>query len=290
MEKQSEYTTKLSVIDKLQGYAVRTFIQLYIHIAISIFIATIIGVCLPNKYVIKTSDFVVIISSLSAASGVLLAVTLSLATFYSRHIEDWRERLVQKLVEDRERVAKQMKESATLHPEISNRLAELYLKSTLYIPGQAIDTSQIYKADKIFSDWAQEQAGKNPKKFNFGDLGTYNYFGKHLFDALISSTELRHTLIDLSIVERAGRSIVTFSPLIVTWLTLTIFTVVVAIIGAMSLVPVEMNIAILVIPLYLFLIAIFALTKDITAILSHMRIKETGTAQAMSELISKWGA
>ena len=283
----NDFGIKLNVIDTLQKYAVRTYMQLYIHIAVAIILAIIIAVILCDKYVINTDNFVVIISYMSAASGILLAVTLSLATFYSRHIEDWRDRLIHKLLEDRERIERQMEKSAKHHPEISNRLSELYLKSIFYVPGQAINTSEIYEADRIFSDWAKEQVVRSGRKFNFGDLGTYDSFEKHLFDASMSNTELRHTLIELSVVERAGRSIITFSPLIITWLMITIFALVSAIIGAMSIIPFFMNIPVLIIPFYLFLLAIFALTKDITAILRHMRVKETGTAKAIETLSDK---
>lgn len=277
---------KLNIIDKIQKYAIRTYKQLFVHILVIIILAIIVGVLLSNDYIISANSFVVIISSMSAAAGVLLAVSLALATFFSRHLTDWRDRLIYKLKEDQRRIERQMEKSARLHPEISNRLAKLYLKSAFYIPGQAVDLSEIYAADKIFSDWAKEQAKKSTKKFNFGDLKTYDLLEKHLFDAQLNNTELRHTLIELNLVEVAGRAITTFSPLIITWVIITLLTLVFAIIGAMSVLPLFLNIPILLIPFYLFLVAIFALTKDVTAILRHMRIMETGYEQAMADLSS----
>lgn len=275
---------KLNIIDKLQKYAVRSYRQLLIHIFVAISLAVLFSIFLACAYIIREDSFVAIISSMSAASAVLLAVSLALATFFSRHIMDWTDRLVYNLKEDRERLEKQMEKSAKLHPEISNRLVELYLRSAFYIPGQEVDTTEIYKADKIFSDWAKEQAKKSAQKFNFGDLSTYDSFEKHLFDAQLRNAELRHTLIELSVVERIGRSIITFSPLIITWVIITIYTLVFSITGGMSVLPVSLNLPILIIPFYLFLVAIFALTKDITATLRHMRIRETGYAEAVAEL------
>lgn len=278
---------KLNIIDKLQMYAIRTNKQLVVHILVIVILAIIVSVFLGNFYVISVNNFVVIISSMSAVAAVLLAVSLALVTFFGRHIMDWGDRLTYKLKEDQRRIERQMEKSAKLHPEISNRLVELYLKSAYYIPGQPIDTSEIYAADRVFSDWAKEQAKKSTKKFNFGDLSTYDSFEKHLFDAQLNNTELRLTLIELSLVEVAGRSITIFSPLIITWVIITIFTLVFAIIGATSLIPLFLNIPILLIPFYLLLVAIFALTKDITAILRHMRIRETGYELAIAELSSR---
>lgn len=280
----NEVDMKLNIIDKLQRYAIRTYWQLLTHIVIAIVLAAIAGVLLGYKQVIGANSFVVIVSSMSAVSGVLLAVSLSLAIFFSRHIIDWRDRLIHKLIEDRERIERQMGKSARLYPEISNRLGELYLKAAFYIPGQAIDTSEIYASDRIFSDWAKEQAKKSSHKFKFGDLSTHDSFERHLFDSHLANTELRHTLIDLSLVERAGRCINTFSPLIFAWVIIVVLTLASAIIGATFVIPLFLNIPILIILFYLLLVAVFALTKDITAILRHVRIKETGTAQALASL------
>lgn len=179
-----------------------------------------------------------------------------------------------------------MERSAKFHPEISRRLTELYLHSVFYIPGQPVDIEKMRSADKIFHDWAKEQAQKSANKFDFGNLNTYESFEKHIFDAHLRSTELTQTMTQLHVVEVAGRSITTFSPLIITWVILVIFTLVFAIIGSMSVIPLGLNFPILLIPFYLFLVAIFALTKDITAILRHMRILETGYEEAMVELVN----
>lgn len=276
---------QLNVIDKVQRFAVRTIKQLFVHILIAIIIAVIVGILLNRQ--INTDSFVVIISSMSAASGVLLAVSLALANFFSRHITDWRDQLIRSLKLAQEKVIVQMEKSAELFSDISRRLSVLYLQYIFYIPGQVIEPEEVYAADRIFSDWAKDQASKVTEKIDFGSLNSYDSYAKHLLDAGLCITELRHTLIQLSVAEKNGRSITTFSPLIITWMIIVILTLVLAIMGGISLIPANLNFPILIAPFYLFLIAIFALTKDITAILSQMRIMETGYSIAIDELINK---
>lgn len=277
---------RLNIVDRLQGYAVRTFRQLLIHSLVALFLAAILGFVLGSYLSVSINNFVAIISSTSAASGALLAISLALATFWARHVTDWRDKLMHKLSEDRERLATQMERSAKSHPEISRRLSKLYLESTFYVPGQAIDMEKMDSTRKVFDDWAKEQAQISTNKFDFGNLNTYESFEKHLFDASLQSTTMSQTLTQLHVVEVAGRSIATFSPLIITWVIIVIFTLVFAIIGGMSVIPESMNLPILFAPFYLFLVAIFALTKDVTAILRNMRILETGYEQAMVEFVS----
>jgi len=283
---KEQINKNLNIIDKLQRYAIRTFRQLLVHSLVAVLLSILLGFVLGNYIAVSVNNFVAIISSASAASGVLLAVSLALATFFAKHVTDWRDRLIHKLREDQERLAMQMERSAKFHPEISRRLTELYLQSAFYIPGQTVDIEKMRSADKIFHGWAKEQAQKSANKFDFGNLNTYESFEKHIFDAHLRSTELTQTLSQLHVVEVAGRSITTFSPLIIAWVILVIFTLVFAIVGSMSVIPLSLNFPILLIPFYLFLVAIFALTKDITAILRHMRILETGYEKAMVELVN----
>lgn len=283
---KEQINKNLNIIDKLQRYAIRTFRQLLVHSLVAVLLSILLGFVLGDYIAVSVNNFVAIISSASAASGVLLAVSLALATFFAKHVTDWRDRLIHKLREDQERLAMQMERSAKFHPEISKRLTELYLQSAFYIPGQTVDIEKMRSADKIFHGWAEEQAQKSANKFDFGNLNTYESFEKHIFDAHLRSTELTQTLSQLHVVEVAGRSITTFSPLIIAWVILVIFTLVFAIVGSMSVIPLSLNFPILLIPFYLFLVAIFALTKDITAILRHMRILETGYEKAMVELVN----
>ena len=111
-----EQTSKnLDIFDKLQRYAVRTFRQLLVHSLVAALLSIILGFILCNYISVSTNNFVAIISSSSAASGALLAVSLALATFYAKHITDWRDRLIHELKEAQERLAMQMERFAIYH-------------------------------------------------------------------------------------------------------------------------------------------------------------------------------
>ena len=113
-----------------------------------------------------------------------------------------------------------MARSAKSHPEISQRLTELYLQSYMYIPGQAVDPDEVLEASKIFNEWATAKAleSKNANRtFNFSNLTTYESLEKHLFDANQSCRHVRETLMLLSAAEKTSRAIVVFPPLMASW-------------------------------------------------------------------------
>ena len=271
----------------LDKYAVRTYRQVLIHSIVTLVLFVLLYFTLGERISIATVSFVAIMSSMAAACGALLAVSLALAMFFSRHIIDWRDRLIEALRESLTLLGAQMGKSAQRYPEISRRLVELYLKAAFYIPGQPIDRDDVFEASKVFDDWAKDEALKSKRKFDFGDLKTYDSFEKHLFDASLCSTNVRENLLLLSVTETAGRSIPSFAPLIMVWAIILVFSLVFSIVGGMGLVSENNNLAFLIIPLYLFIVAIFALIKDVTAIIPSMRMLETGYEQAMLELVSK---
>lgn len=272
----------------LDKYAVRTFRQVVIHSIVTLVLFVLLYFMLGERISIATVSFVGIMSSMAAASGALLAVSLALAMFFGRHIIDWRDKLIEGLRQSLTILGAQMGKSAQRYPEISRRLVELYLKAAYYIPGQSIDRDDLFKASSVFDDWAREEALKSERKFDFGDLKTYDSFEKHLFDASLCSMNVRQNLLLLSVTETAGRSIPSFAPLILVWLIILVSSLVLSIVGGMGLVSENSNLAVLIIPFfYLFLVAVFALMKDVTAIIPSMRALEAGYEQAMLELVSK---
>ena len=132
-----------SLTDKLQEYAFRSTRQVIIHVLLSIVVALILYFSLLGKLSISETYFVTITSSMSAASGALLAITIALATFYGLHVTNWRDKLVHELAEARTRMRKQMEKSVEQYPEISRKLAPLYNKSRLYVPGKPINKKEI---------------------------------------------------------------------------------------------------------------------------------------------------
>lgn len=267
--------------------ALRSFRQVSVHILIAIGLATIAHFMIGNRLGISRDNFVAIMSSIAAASGALLAVSLAFAIFMGRYIADWRERLIDRLRHDREEMRSQMRNSAKHHPEISRRLVDLYMVAAQYIPGQQIDKEKIYEADKTFSAWAVEQAKKNNKKFDFGNIDTYDSFEKHLFDASLCGTEIRQDLILLHVAEVNGRSLATYPPLITTWAVILAIALAMAVSFGNGTTETSLNPSLLIFPAYLFAWATLALLIDIRASMSTLRIQEIGYEKAMAELAER---
>jgi len=78
---QEKVRKELNIIDRLQKYTVRTYWQLLVHVIVAIALSILIGAFISKCVVINSSNFTVITSSMSAASGVLLAVSITLAIF-----------------------------------------------------------------------------------------------------------------------------------------------------------------------------------------------------------------
>lgn len=270
----------------LDRYAFRSFKQVLLHALVAIGLAVILHFLLSDRITIVANSFVSILSAIATISGALLAISLALFFFFSRHIIDWRDKLTERLAQARVGIRTQMEKSALHHPEISRHLAPLYDKSVRYTPGQTIDMKEIEEADK-FIGWATEQAKRHARELDPGDLAEYNSFELQLRDAYLCNREIKHTLRLLSTAELQIRATTTFSPLIIAWVIILIFTLAFAIIGGTGVIIDGLHFPILVIPLYLFLMAVFALMKDIVAIMSFTRIQETAYDQAIVELASR---
>lgn len=289
IEEQSrkEIYKKMRIEIFISKYALRSFKQVLIHTIIAIVLALLFYFLAGNIIKMSGNAFVTIMSSLAAASGALLAVSIAFYTFMGRYMTDWRDRVYERLKQERNELKSQIKMSAKNHPEISRRLANLYILAATYHLGQVVNEEKVYEADKLFSDWAMEKTKSSEKKFDFGDLSTYDLFDKHLFDAHLCSTEVRQSLIELHVAERLGRPLPTFPSLITAWAVILIFSLVSAIVGGTGIIYENINISILIVPAYLLLFAILALVLDFKALMPTMRIYEIGYEKAMLELVKK---
>ena len=277
----------LRTIDKLERYAFRSTTQVVVHVLASIVVALALYFLLRDKISVPETYFVTITSSMSAASGALLAVTIALASYYSLNAMNWRDKLVDKLAEASLRTRKQMEKSAKQHPEISRQLAPLYEKSLLYVPGKPINKTEIDEITKSFLKWARNQAESRTRKIDAGDVTEYDSFEMHLRDALICEHQISHSLRLLDIVRHRIQTIGTFSSLTIGWGTVLILTLTFAILGSMGVLPEYVGLPLLVIPFWLFLIGGFALLKDITAVFVGFQIQEIGFDEALAELNTK---
>jgi len=221
-------------------------------------------------------------SSIATASGALLAISLALFFFFSKHVTDWRDKLIEKLIQGRTQLRVQIEKSAQCHPDISRHLAALYDETINYIPGQLVDMGKIDKAGAVFQDWAIEQVKKRGREIDLGNPIEYDSFELQLRDAYLCYREVKHTFRLISVVDLHIRAVTTFSPLIVVWAIIVLIALTSAIIGSMGAIPNDLNFSVLIIPFYLLLVAVFALIKDTVAIMSLTRIQEIAYDKAIS--------
>lgn len=277
----------LRITNKLERYTFRSTTQVVVHVLVSIIIATVIYLLLRNTVGVPETYFVTITSSMSAASGALLAVTIALAGYYSLPAMNWRDKLVDELARASLRTRKQMEKSAKQHPEISRQLAPLYEKSLLYVPGKPINKTEINEIAKSFLIWAKKQAESKPRKLDAGNVAEYDSFEMHLRDALVCEHQISHNLILLDIVRNRIQTIGTFSFLTVGWAAVFVLTLTFAILGSSGVIPENVGLPLLAIPFWLFLVGGFALLKDITAVFAGFQFQEIGFDEALAELNTK---
>jgi hypothetical protein len=274
----------------IEGHAIPSLKYLLIHFGIAIILWVSLFICITDWSPIERESFVAISSSLAAVSGTLLAISIALAIFFGRYLLDWRDKLYEELKLAQNELEKQMYKSATKHPEITERLVELFLKAAFYTRGQRINQDEIFKASAVFNDWANEQVKKekNEKKsfnFKYSNPSTYESLAKHIFDTNLRVTRVREALIELSVNETTGRSIPVFSPLITAWIIIFMISVVAAIIGGIGLGNPWLYFPYLIAIIYITFIAITSLTVVSVNILTVMpRLLESGHEKAMEQL------
>lgn len=283
---------KKNIIGAIEKYAIPSFKHIGIHLSVAIVLCLVLFLLvLKGRYVIGATSFVIITSSISAASGALLAISLALATFFSRHITDWRDKLVDRLEKGQIDLASQMARSAKNHPEISKRLTELYLQSYMYIPGQAVDTDEVLRASKIFNDWATTKALQSQRAnrtFDFSNLNTYESLEKHLFDANQSCRHVRESLMLLSAAEKTSRAIAVFPPLMASWAVILLVSLIFAFMGGMGILDIGVYFPMLLMLLYLIVVSLISLVISGGNIIMHItRGLERGYEIAMAQLAQK---
>jgi len=287
MGSQTRSKIKSSIIgiaDKLDRYALHSKTQVVIHVLALIAVASILYFLFRYKLSVPETYFVTIVSSMSAASAALLAITIALGSYYSLNAINWRDKLLDKLTEASVQTRKQMEKSAKQYPEISRQLAPLYEKSLFQVPGKPIDKAEIDELTNSFLNWARIQAESRKRAIDAGDVTEYDSFEMHLRDAIICEHQISHSLRLLDIVRHRIQTIGTFSSLTLSWLLILILTLTFAILGSIGVLPENLNLSLLVIPFWFFLIGGFALLKDITAVFAGFQIQETGFDEALEEL------
>ncbi len=283
---------KKNIIGAIEKYAIPSFKHIGIHASVAIVLCLVLFILVfKGRSVIGVTSFVTITSSISAASGALLAISLALATFFSRHITDWRDKLIDRLEEAQIDLASQMARSAKNHPEISKRLTELYLQAYMYIPGQAVDEDEVIRASKIFNEWATKKASESQsanRTFDFSKLNTYESLEKHLFDANQSCRHVRESLMLLSAAEKTSRAITVLPPLMASWAVILLVSLVFAFIGGLGTLDAGAYFPMLLMLLYLIIVSLVSLVISGGNIVMHItRGLEKGYEIAMEQLAQK---
>jgi len=279
-----ENPIKRGIIRFLDRCAIRSFSQLFIHLMIAIVMAVLIFFLVNDRVIISSGDFVTIMSSSATASGVLLAVFLAFATFMSKYATDWREKLIERLFVQREKLAAQMKLSAQHHPNVARVLVPLLGVCNSYIPGQPIEQKLINDVDTELHDWINSEIQASIKKgisIDYGNINHYDIYEKHLLDANNISTDLSFTLTDLSLAERFGRSLHTHPPVVSSLAIILVISLILSLIGSVGTLCIIWHLPILVIPIYLLLLTIIALVLDFRGAIGVIRGRETGYEIAM---------
>ncbi len=133
----------------------------------------------------------------------------------------------------------------------------------------------------------KKQAESKPRKLDAGNVAEYDSFEMHLRDALVCEHQISHNLILLDIVRNRIQTIGTFSSLTVGWAAVFVLTLTFAILGSSGVIPENVELPLLAIPFWLFLVGGFALLKDITAVFAGFQFQEIGFDEALAELNTK---
>ena len=280
-----------TIIGTIERYTTPSYRHLLVHLMVAVILSLVVYIFLGSKATVSSNIYISLVGSLAASSGALIAISMGLGTFFSRHVIDWRDKLFDDLKKNQAELEAQMEKSANKYPEISERLTELYLKSCFYSLGQPIDAEEIFEASRIFDDWARDkslESQKSNRTFNLGDLSTYESFEKHIFDASLRCERLRSNLILLSVAEVQSRAIGVFPPLITTWAVTFVLSIIFLVLSSANVLNMQLYLPTVLMPLYLALIGLIALVIASRNILIYAtRGLEIGNDLAMTQLASR---
>ena len=289
---QTHALMKISKMRKLVRFldfiGVPTFIHVAVHLSIVIVVAGILIILFKDKILIERSSFITLIYSAGSFATVFLAISVGVATFFTSIMVNSRDRLIDRLERAKAALSDQMKKSAQSYPEIPDRLTDLYMYAAYYIPGQSIDSEEVFGKSRVYDDWAKEEALKaisDGRKFSFGNLDTYDSYGKHLFDVNLCTNAARDTLILLGVQERSSRAVTVFPPLFLSWSIIILFSIALAILESTGNLCTMLLFPSLILLVYLMLISLMSLLISVSNIIIFItRGLEKGHQIAMDQL------
>jgi hypothetical protein len=279
-----------SIVRILDKISLRSFVHMLVHVCVAVVLAVVFYFGQFVTETIVDNNLVTILAAIAAASGVFLAVSLAFGTFKSQYYTDWLYRSHERLISQREKLADRMEKSAKKYPDISRSLVGRYLSMAFYWPGQPVNTDEVFESNKVFINWVREQQKKGGKKVDFGNIDDYETFAKHAIDAMLVENESSHILIELSLVERYGRTLGAVPPLITTWTLILVYSLIFAVLGSLNIMCDYMNLSILIVPIYLCFIAGSTIVIDFWAWIQYMRMREKGWEMGVSDLMQQYGS
>lgn len=276
------------IVKFLDFIGVPSFIHVAVHLSIAIIVAAVLIIIFRDEILIEKSSFVNLIYSVGAFASAFLAISVGVATFFTSLMVNSRDRLIDRLERATNALADQMKKSAKSYPEISDRLTDLYMYAAYYIPGQSVDSEEVFAKSRIYDDWAKEEALKaisSGRKFCFGNLDTYDSYGKHLFDVNLCTNKVRNTLILLGVQEHSSRVVTVFPPLFLAWSIVVMISIALAILESTGNLYTMFLFPSSVLLIYIVLISLMSLLIGVSNIILFItRGLEKGHQIAMDQL------
>lgn len=273
----------------LNRVSLRSFRQVVVHVCIAVALAAALFFGQFVGRAIGDNDLVIILAAIAAVAGALLAVSVALGIFSSQYYTDWTYRSRERLGNQREKLEDMMQKSARKYPGISGRLGELFKLMYRYIPGQPVDFDKVRESDKVFHNWVNEELKKSGKRIDFGNIDDYESFEKYALDASLVAEESKDVLTEVGLAELYGRTLNTLPPVIATWALVLVFSLVFAIIGSLDIICDNMNLSILIVPIYLCFFAGSAVVIDYRSLMQLMRAREEGYQVGKSAFMEQHG-
>jgi hypothetical protein len=275
---------KLVAGDWLTKWTFSSFKNVAIHVGISFILAMILYLTVTDRASVSNQSFVTIMASMASASGMLLAVTVAVASFYAGHMLGWKDQLVGMLSQAEGSIREHMEVCAHCHPEISRHLAPLYQEIIAYIPGKQVDERRMDEIAQRFRNWAMEQVNTMQRSGDARNPSEHESFKLHLHNAIVCHVRAKLTLGQLGVASQGIRALGSFKPLIWGCVVTVGMALILAILGGVGVISGRLTLPALAIPFWLFLVGVFALAKDTTAVLDIMSLPELAYDEAVNQL------
>ncbi len=286
--RQPKRTVYSTIYCWLEHHALRSRWQVIGHIGIGVALAIGAHFSLQWRASLYPGDFVTLALSLGALSGLFLAVTVALASFWAQLSTTLRETYLDRLTRDRMRLEALMNRAAGVFPDIPRAMTDLYLRALMYQPGERVDQDALTTLYRQYGAWSSQLVKTSIGKFDFGDPLSFDTPARCMLDSMGCAAAVYHDLTMLGINERDGEPLMSFPYLVWSWAA----TMALALLPALSIAAMSgyvFSIALLLTPAYLFMWAVFALVLDAAAVFRATRNLEVGTQKGIQEWLVSAG-